>query len=382
MKKKITITAVLLFSFLITFAQTTDNKISWGFNYIKNEYSGDYGSDIFNFKKNEWYTGFGITLNSYFSPSFDFGMQSTYGNYGFVENSVNQFEGAKLDVTLFTHYKFNNGYILNENSRISPFLSLGIGLADYSINNNATPYPTIITDRTDFIIPIGVGIKYQLSDNIAIQYQYIYNYTNSDVHDQNISGGTTNTFFGTTSHPGSVKGNDVFGQHIFGIVFSLDSPKDADKDGVPDAMDKCPDTPFEVKVDKSGCPIDTDDDGVPDYLDKCPDTPRSVIVDIYGCPLDSDKDGVPDYLDKCPDTPAGVAVDLHGCPIDSDNDGVPDYLDKCPNTPTVMKVDINGCPLDSDGDGVPDFYDNCPDTPKDVKVDIHGCPAITIGKTK
>ena len=50
MKKKITITAVLLFSFLITFAQTTDNKISWGFNYIKNEYSGDYGSDIFNFK--------------------------------------------------------------------------------------------------------------------------------------------------------------------------------------------------------------------------------------------------------------------------------------------------------------------------------------------
>jgi OOP family OmpA-OmpF porin len=31
-------------------------------------------------------------------------------------------------------------------------------------------------------------------------------------------------------------------------------------------------------------------------------------------PIDSDGDGVPDYLDKCPDTPAGVAVDKDGCP--------------------------------------------------------------------
>ncbi|MGQ9604289.1 MAG: OmpA family protein, partial [bacterium] len=33
-----------------------------------------------------------------------------------------------------------------------------------------------------------------------------------------------------------------------------------------------------------------------------------------GCPKDSDGDGVCDGLDKCPDTPKGVEVDKVGCP--------------------------------------------------------------------
>ena len=49
-------------------------------------------------------------------------------------------------------------------------------------------------------------------------------------------------------------------------------------------------------------------------------------------PLDADKDGVADYLDKCSDTPADVKVDNIGCPLDEDKDGVPDYLDKCLKT--------------------------------------------------
>jgi outer membrane protein OmpA-like peptidoglycan-associated protein len=32
-------------------------------------------------------------------------------------------------------------------------------------------------------------------------------------------------------------------------------------------------------------------------------------------PPDSDHDGVPDSIDKCPDTPAGVQVDAQGCPL-------------------------------------------------------------------
>ena len=59
---------------------------------------------------------------------------------------------------------------------------------------------------------------------------------------------------------------------------------------------------------------DSDGDGVPDHLDKCPDTAHGVGVDASGCPLDSDGDGVSDALDKCPDTPKGVPVDDTGCP--------------------------------------------------------------------
>ncbi|MEZ4485169.1 MAG: OmpA family protein [Syntrophotaleaceae bacterium] len=119
--------------------------------------------------------------------------------------------------------------------------------------------------------------------------------------------------------------------------------------------------------------LDSDRDGVPDDLDQCPNTPRG-SGRREGAVVDSDGDGVPDYLDQCPDTLSGVEVDADGCPLDDDGDGVPNYLDECPDTPKGAPVDAVGCPLDSDGDGVPDYLDQCPGTLKGVQVDEKGCP--------
>ena len=90
--------------------------------------------------------------------------------------------------------------------------------------------------------------------------------------------------------------------------------------------------------------------------------------------IDSDGDGVPDNMDKCPNTPAGTPVNADGCELDSDGDGIVDSKDKCPNTPAGAKVNADGCELDSDGDGVLDSKDQCPDTPKGERVDSVGCP--------
>jgi OOP family OmpA-OmpF porin len=126
-------------------------------------------------------------------------------------------------------------------------------------------------------------------------------------------------------------------------VFFRGAEGDMDGDGVPDSIDRCPDTPPGVAVDARGCPLDSDGDGVYDYLDKCPGTPAGVPVDENGCSEDSDGDGVLDHLDRCPDTPRGVAVDAHGCPLDTDGDGVYDYMDKCPGTPAGAAVNFHGC---------------------------------------
>ncbi|MCH7402806.1 OmpA family protein [Belliella kenyensis] len=68
------------------------------------------------------------------------------------------------------------------------------------------------------------------------------------------------------------------------------------------------------------------------------------IGEIKDMLKDSDGDGVPDYLDKEPNTPAGARVDSHGRTLDSDGDGIPDHLDKCPFAPGPASND--GCPVE------------------------------------
>ncbi len=68
----------------------------------------------------------------------------------------------------------------------------------------------------------------------------------------------------------------------------LTTDADSDRDGVPDSLDKCPDTPIGVDVDGSGCPkavarVDSDGDGTFDDVDECPDTPVGAIIDDRGC---------------------------------------------------------------------------------------------------
>ncbi|TXE06655.1 OmpA family protein [Algoriphagus aquimarinus] len=68
---------------------------------------------------------------------------------------------------------------------------------------------------------------------------------------------------------------------------------------------------------------------------------------------DSDGDGVPDYLDKEPNTPAGARVNSSGMTLDSDGDGTPDHMDKCPFLPGP--VSTNGCPVEEVQEQV-DFF--------------------------
>ena len=64
---------------------------------------------------------------------------------------------------------------------------------------------------------------------------------------------------------------------------------------------------------------------------------------------DNDHDGIPDSVDKCPDTPEDRDQfdDADGCPEpDNDHDRIPDRLDKCPNEPETYNgfEDEDGCP--------------------------------------
>jgi OOP family OmpA-OmpF porin len=73
----------------------------------------------------------------------------------------------------------------------------------------------------------------------------------------------------------------------------------------------------DVNPDKIAADLfkDTDEDGVPDRLDKEPNTKKGCPVDVHGVILDSDKDGIPDCDDKEPFSPPGYPIDQNGVAI-------------------------------------------------------------------
>jgi len=128
-------------------------------------------------------------------------------------------------------------------------------------------------------------------------------------------------------------------------------------------------------------PADRDGDGIPDAIDACPDIAGMSTDDplTRGC-KDSDGDGVFDNQDACPAVRGIASSDplSRGC-ADTDGDGVFDRVDACPKEPGPASADpaTNGCPdTDRDRDGVADDVDACPDEPGKPDPDPRrsGCP--------
>ncbi|MGB4413763.1 MAG: outer membrane beta-barrel protein [Paludibacter sp.] len=220
--KHIIIPVFLLFSIEFAEAQsslTFDKLFSVGIHITKPEYKGDLGNSMWDVNSGQkgsyWYywgggASFSVNLNSSFFISLDV----NYGNYGFFYKAEpDNFLSNKLDFTSTAHYRLNNGYILKEDVRVAPFLSLGIGAAKYFYNSRDGVYKKDygrehrLGDETkpDLIVPFGGGVQFNISKDLAVRYQYLIYLTSSDGHDGNYS----------------TKQNDMFGQHTAGIIFSF-----------------------------------------------------------------------------------------------------------------------------------------------------------------
>ena len=218
-------------------SQTYDKMFALSVGLIKNEYNGDYGSDIFNFNKKA-YSGIAFNINYFLTSSVNLGIQISKGTFGYYKSDIDAFSCEKFDAAFIAQYKLANGRFLSKDSKLNPYVSVGLGFADYEKSNQATPWPTFISNGIDIILPIGVGLKYQFSEAFAIQYQYDYTLTSSDVHDQNRSGGIVNWVFGTPAHPGIKAGNDAFGKHIISMIFCFSKPWDKNNDQILDTFQK------------------------------------------------------------------------------------------------------------------------------------------------
>lgn len=242
-------------------------------------------------------------------------------------------------------------YNLTKDSAFVPYVAAGAGIMEWSQQG--------YDNDTDTLFNYGFGVKYFMTDNIALRADVRHLITNDELQSNML--------------------------YTVGFVFAFGGEEEKAVEPVA-PVEEPEEEPVAVQEEEKPveaeavAEVDSDGDGIVDSLDKCADTPSGIKVDENGCPADSDGDGVTDDKDNCPGTPAGAKVTSDGCPYDTDGDGVIDDKDKCPNTPKGTKVDGYGCPVvekpvvkDSDNDGVADDKDKCKDTPAGANVNAHGC---------
>lgn len=303
---------------------------------------------------NEYQAACGVILSKQLFSFLSLRGQLLAGNLSGTKKSVNEYFKSK-----FVDYSFNikldiTKMIYKEEEKKTSFYTYaGIGMIDYrvkkySISSNQLKsslgyYNESIYDSqgdklkatSETILPIGIGVDYMLTYNLSMNLDYSRRIANSDKLDISV---------GKAKH-------DMYDYISIGLTYHFRGPKDTDKDGIPDNIDKCPNTPQGVAITEIGCPKDIDGDSIPDYLDKCPNAKG--LSQFNGCP-DSDLDGIQDSEDKCPSV-KGLAQ-FNGCP-DTDGDGIEDSKDSCINEKGI--AEFSGCP-DTDGDGIPDKRDRCP----------------------
>jgi outer membrane protein OmpA-like peptidoglycan-associated protein/opacity protein-like surface antigen len=308
--------------------------------------------------------------------NFLFGTLSGYdANSTINQNRGFSFKSPIRDLSLVAEYDFLGKKRFKDTDKgkfhrvFSPYIYGGLGFGSVSPDTDYNEGklgqggdPLLVqkdkntkVEKGFLSVPIGLGVKYDLSKQWVLNLEASTRLTFKDYLDK----------ISLSANPNK---DDTYA--FAGIIVSYRIPyvKDQDKDGVPDEADLCPEVVGTIKA--KGCP-DKDNDGVADRNDECPDI--AGIRAMNGCP-DTDRDGVADKDDECPDV-IGLK-ELKGCP-DADEDGISDKDDECPNQKGT--VDYNGCPVkDSDNDGIEDKLDKCPNQ-KGTKED-NGCPPADTDK--
>tara|TARA_B100000767_G_scaffold111513_1_gene106629 strand:- start:962 stop:2311 length:1350 start_codon:yes stop_codon:yes gene_type:complete len=326
--KSFKLTALFMLFLGVSQAQTSDNPwlISVGLNGVGLQ--SDFTSDTNTLLQNDYKSmSFGVPSLSVFRSVYgglSLGAQFSYNNLK-SKTSGSDAEFLSIDAAL------KYGFALD--GKVSPFLKAGLGRS--SIGRNDGSSLNSASNATDTYFG-GAGLNFKLGEKFSAFVETSYRATQD-----------------------SPKGNYI--QHTVGVSYGLGSG-DADKDGISDKKDKCPDV-FGLK-EFEGCP-DTDADGIPDNEDDCPE--EAGPEENKGCP-DTDGDGVLDKDDACIEV--NGLVELNGCP-DTDSDGIMDSEDECPEA--AGDFENKGCPWpDTDSDGVLDKDDACPEESGVIGGD--GCP--------
>ncbi len=202
---------------------------------------------------------------------------------------------------------------------IQPYLTVGAGGINYSPNVTATGGATFAYNAgksiTSLYIPVGFGLKANLSQGVNLDMGYMMGFVDADDID------------------GYVKApyvSDRFGYAHIGLEFSLGSSKKPQL-----ARHNAPAQLAKETNDQNNALRASLAASEARYNARLAELSR-IKDDMAKMKMDTDGDGVSDYFDKCPNTPAGTKVDGAGCALPTPPPPVKDTVTKVINNTYVI----------------------------------------------
>lgn len=257
------------------------------------------------FQKKKLSLGYGISLKEQLAHSFALqldlnggkikgendGTGGTYRN-GYVSYDTKFWQGSLSAVVNVATIDF-----IRRKNAVNFYFKAGFGLAAYDptitrINNGTQVTSHFKNEGTsgthyvkELVIPVGAGVKFRLSDAVALDLGYTQNYVDGD----NLDG--FKRYYPTKDH---------YSYGYAGLEFTLGSKSKPVLEWVnPVAMmyDELYDAALRQEVEALKGRV------------------ANVETAVNDLKKDSDGDGVADQFDKCPGTAAGSVVDGSGCVI-------------------------------------------------------------------
>lgn len=259
-----------------------------------------------NFTHPQYDLGYGLYIKNQFTHLIALQAEFLRGNVegsnsdllGNGDQTNNPYKSFKTNLnwaaSLSAVATFGNINWLSDKSTVIPYVSVGGGLAGYkpiltTYQGNDIKYKEGDKSIHEFFIPVGAGLKFSVAQDVNIDLGYRMNFVDGDNFDGYNSGGFH---------------KDKFSYAFAGVEFAFG--------GKPQLMTNNPVATFKKDLMDENEALKASVTATANQNASAIDALRNEIADLK---KDSDKDGVPDYLDKCPNTPDTVKVDGSGCPL-------------------------------------------------------------------
>jgi len=258
-----------------------------------------------NFTKWQPDLGYGVYLKNQFTHYLAVQAEFLRGNLkgnndnklGNGDNTSNPYNDFKTNLdyaaSLSAVLTFGNVNWLSDKNAVIPYVSAGAGIAGYKpILNDAGGSPIEYKPEGghihEFFVPVGAGLKIAAGNNLNIDLGFRANYLDGDNLDGYVNGYHKDKFsYGFAGLEFSFGHNPQLMMHNPVADFKRDlmDQNEALRASVASSQQETATEISSLKSEIADLKKDSDGDGVPDFLDKCPNTAAGTKVDGTGCPL-------------------------------------------------------------------------------------------------